>query len=299
MIHLASGWFGARPRLASAQLRLAADLGFPGLALLPGEPSLGLEGLAQARSDIGSAFVAAAWDSLQDPGDQDASLGISSIDPSAWRAAEALVQGALERLLALGARILIVPAGLDRTPGVQERSDRLLGRLRGRQDIGEGDEALEELLVLSSRDRGRQLEALARFLSGLKKAAPGLQLALVPDPSPAGLLDLEALKLLLDDPGLAGLGLWFDTAVAEARAALAHEPPGLWLDSLARHLAGATLQDFSAGCDHLPPGEGQVDWRLVAEYLPRRSVRVLALAPSYPGETALEARRCLQGFGIS
>ncbi|MFQ5749451.1 MAG: hypothetical protein ACE5H3_08350, partial [Planctomycetota bacterium] len=101
------------------------------------------------------------------------------------------------------------------------------------------------------------------------------------------------------DPGLAGIGLWFDPAVAEARAALAHEPPGLWLDSLARHIVGATLQDFSVGRDRLPPGEGQVDWRLVAEYLPRGAVRVLALAPSYPGEAALEARGCLQGFGIS
>ncbi|MFQ5749730.1 MAG: hypothetical protein ACE5H3_09770, partial [Planctomycetota bacterium] len=120
MIHLASGWFGARPRLASAQLRLAADLGFPGLALLPEEPTLGLEGLAQARSDTGSAFVAAAWDSLQDQGNQETSQGISSSDPSEWRAAGALVPGTLERLLALGARILIVPAGLDRTPGVRE-----------------------------------------------------------------------------------------------------------------------------------------------------------------------------------
>jgi len=299
MLHLASGWFGARPRLASAQLRLTADLGFPGLALLPEEPALGLEGLAQARSDTGSAFVAASWDSLQDGGNQEASQGISSTDDAEWRAAGALVPATLERLLALGARILIVPAGLDRTPGVRERSDRLLGRLRGRQDVGEQDEALEELRVLSSRDRERQLDALARFLFSLRKAAPGLQLALAADSSPAGLLDLGAAKLLLAEPALAGIGLWFDTAVAEARAALAHEPPGLWLDSLARHLVGATLQDFSGGCDRLPPGEGEVDWRLVAEYLPRRAVRVLALAPSYSGEAALEARRCLQGFGIS
>lgn len=296
---IASGWFGARPSLASAQLRAAAEMQFPGVGLLPGNPGLKLDGLDTARSDTGLGFDVAAWPVLAAADTPNP----ATTDSAELQRAVGAIPGALKVLEALGASALILRGGVDSGGGVPARSERLMGRLRSGEVAGPGDEVAEQLATLARepervRHRERQMEGLARFLHALSTRAPRLGLALAAEPSPAGVLDPGSLALLLEDPALAQVGYWHEMGTAEARAQLGLDEPGAWLDRFGPRIRGATLEDFDQGRDALPPGQGRADFRLVAEYLPRQALRVLSLAPSYPGEVVLEARTALDAVGI-
>lgn len=295
---LASGWFAGRPRQAAVQLERAAAAGFGGVSLLPGDPPLALEGLEPARRKLRMQFPAAALDALLAPEQRTLAAGAASADPGRQERAWAAATGALQQLSALGARILILAGGADEGGGRRERGERVLARLRSGERVRPGDEALEEALRAEPMALERQWESLARFLFRLAREAPGLHIALAPEASPAGLLTPGVLHLLLEDPALAGVGYWHDTAAAEARAELGLDQPGAWLDAFGRRTLGASLHDYAGGRDRLPPGQGKVDWRLLREYLPASARRVLSLAPSYPVGIAVEARTALGALGL-
>ncbi|TAH34554.1 MAG: hypothetical protein EYC70_16600 [Planctomycetota bacterium] len=295
---ISSGWFAGRPRLAAQQLQQAAEAGFGGVALLPGDPPLELDGLERTRRATRLAFRAAAFDALLAPDQRPSATGAASADHGRQERATSLLPGALSQLAALGGSLLIITGGVEEEPGAAERGERILARLRAGEAVSAGDEALEVLLSAPGSGRERQLEALARFAFAAQRMGAGVRVALAAEASPAGLLNPESLALLLADPALAAVGYWHDSAVAEARSDLRLEEPGMWLDRFGSRMLGATLQDYAEGRDLLPPGQGKVDWRLLAEYMPRAARRVLALAPSYALGIASEARSALAGLGI-
>lgn len=278
---LASSWFGQRARNLSHQLRLAPELRFDGIALLPGTGLLEREELPPPHLlKVG----AAALDAL-----------LPTADPQApprrlWQPER--MPAVCAELVRLACPLLILPVGADLQPEARERGERLLGRLRRGEALA-GDEALEELKLLDELAAERQLAELAAFLHESFRQAPGLRIALAPGPSPAALLTPGRLKLLFAELRQPGLGLWFDPPDAAARAAAGLAPPGAWLDGFGRNVFGISLHDFAAGRDGLPPGAGTVDWALIADYLPRTALRVLALAPSYSEEWLAESRSAL------
>lgn len=286
---LSAGWFGQRARRLDDQLRLAAGLGFPGVALAPGHPAPPQPWPDPERFPAGAAVAAAAWDALfpRAAGERIAEWSAAPEDTGAARAA----------LARLRCPLLILPAGGDPAPGARERGERLLGRLRAGEAL-RGDEALEELGLGDARASERRLEELAVALHQLLRAAPGLRVALAPGASPAGLLTPDRLALLFAELPDPRLGCWHDPADAESRAAFGLPPAGAWLDRFGARLLGVTLCDSAGGRDRLPPGAGAVDWPLLAEYLPREAARVLDLAPSYPEGRLAEARAVLAAARI-
>ncbi len=296
-MELASGWFGGRPRLASAQLREAHDLGMAGVTLLPGDPAIELEGIGAARRDLGRGFPSASWDALQAASHRNASRDAASADRQRQLPALGLLPAAVERLRRLGGSLLILPAGWDDDAGAVADGEALLGRLSCGEGVG-GEEAAAIRDRLDRHTRERQLEALARFVHSARSQAPGLRVALSVPASPAGLLDPEGLRLLLAERSLEGLGYWHDLGTVQTRSALGLEAAGAWLEAAGRACLGASLQDAVQGRDRLLPGEGEVDFALVAEYLPAGAQRVLSLAPGYPEAAVREARDALTSLRL-
>ncbi len=284
-MELSSGWFGGRPNLASAQLRTAREHGFYGIGLLPGDPFLGLDGISEAHRDTGTHFTAASWDALHE----------SENPPHDLEKAP----DAIQRLQALGANLLLIPAPPSSSEEAAGRGEKLLQRLREEGNL-EGDEAIEELLSQASTGLAaeRELESLASFVHTLLHRWPELSLALVPSASPASLLTVETTKLLLGELNHPALGLWLDLGAIHLRAALGLEAVGDWLQCQSHQIRGVSLQDYANGQDQLLPGEGSGDFRLVAEYLPSSARRVLQVAPAYPGEALQEALGVLESAGI-
>lgn len=281
---LSTSWFGQRARGLEDQLRLAAARRFTGVALLPGAAVPAEPWPEPERFPAAAKVGAAAWDAL--------CARDSSERRPQWSGGQQAVRAVLKALERLHCSLLIVPAGSEPLSGAHERGERLLGRLRA-GDLMDGDEALEELGRGSQAAAEKQLQELALTLHSLMRAAPGVQVALSPGPSPAGLLTPDRLALLLAELPQPALGLWHDPADAESRAAFGLPPAGAWLDGFRGRILGVTLCDSAGGGDRLPPGAGTVDWPLLAEYLPKAATRVLDLAPSYPEEWLLESRTLL------
>ena len=280
---LAHLWFGHKFPSLHQQVEAAQEQGFQGLGLLPGG----------AVVDIAAQEVAGARQRLQLAAlHLDALGGQNQEQGPAWR--QASISGVLRALKVLGCRQLIIPCGPDQRPEVRERAAKLEARVHAGERVVDTEEALEELLVLLGQSRESQLEQLAAFLYDLRRAAPGLNIALQPEPSAAGILDPHNFRLLLAEISELGIGYWHDTGVLEFRLMGGLEEPGAWLDGFSNILQGSTLHDFVGGAGLQPPGLGQVEWELLREYLPRSAKRILALAPSYPDEVLAEARTALQ-----
>jgi len=201
-------------------------------------------------------------------------------------------------LRALNTGVLILDPGFQQAVGAQERGEKLLRGLEESGSVDPGAEALEPLSSPDEEETERQLEAFARFAYALSQKAPGLKMAIRAEASPAGLLRPKHFNLLRQDAGLEWLGYWHDCGVAQTRAAFGLDQPGEWLDVAGAAVVGATLQDWAEGRDLLLPGEGLVDFQLLAEYLPPSSIRVLSAAPVYPMGSLPAARETLAAFGI-
>lgn len=286
-MHLATRWFGARSRDLDEQFAEAAALGFRGLALLPGSarPSR-----PWPAADAPARPVAASWELL-------APAPAGEPPARCWRVED--LSEVVKSAARLGIRLLLLPVGEEADSQRRARGRRMLERVQSEGSVDAADEALEELATARGLAQERELEQLAALLYAAARAAPGLQIALVPHASPAGLLDPQAFRLLVEELGEAAPLLWHDLAVAEERHALGLEEPGAWLDAWGGRIAGVALQDWAGGQGHLPPGAGQVDWPLLREYLPRETLRVLDLAPSYPGAVLSEARATLVAQGLA
>ncbi|MDP6849972.1 MAG: hypothetical protein QGH51_09805 [Planctomycetota bacterium] len=255
------------------------------MGLLPGDPFLTLEGIEEARSDTGSCFTAASWHGLLD------SEGSSILAEKS--------KEVIQRLQALGGKVLILPAPEFPSEEATGRGDKLLQRLREDGNL-DGDEAIEELLAQASTglQAERQLEELARLIHGLSHTWPGLSIALAPSASPASLLSVGSYQLLQAELDHPSVGLWLDLGAIQTRSALGLETVGDWLQCQSQKILGVSLQDFAEGQDQLLPGEGNADFRLVAEYLPSSARRVLQVAPAYPREALQEALGVLESAGI-
>ncbi|PCH83332.1 MAG: hypothetical protein COB96_00980 [Planctomycetota bacterium] len=280
MIQLNSGWFGGRPALASAQLREAHDLGFYGISLLPGEPGLNLEGLAEARADTGARFGAVALDALR----QNDQEGLGEVVP---------------RLKELGSKLLIIESPLLAKETLVASAEQLLSRKRAGANL-DGDEACEQFLLALADDCSgeQQLEHLVRRLYSVCHAYPGLQIALRPHPSPAGLLNPEYFRLLFGELSELPVGLWYCPGTVHTRMDCGLEAVGDWLELAPDRIFGCSLQDYADGVTHLLPGDGVVDFQSIVEYIPRDCQKVLTVAPAYPKEDLLETVRLLYSYGI-
>lgn len=287
-MELANLWFSPPSHSLEQQLDLARQLGFPGLGLLAGGhwPPRDRSDINHAARGLGADAGRISVLSLAVLDDEE-----DSAEPT-WR--RTTIPQILHSLRSLSCSQLLVPCGLDERPPLQERAAKLEARVARGERVEAREEALEQILVEADVAMEKQLQPLVAFLFDLRKAAPGLDIALRPESSAASLLDPRRLALLLDEIPEAQIGYWHDVGIAELRAAGGLEHPGAWLDAFANRLQGTTLHDCASGATHLPPGIGSVDWPLLAEYLPRQARRVLAVAPSYPGEVLAEARTSLE-----
>jgi len=281
---LAASWCRRRASTWSEQLDLASTLGFQGLGLLQE---------ASAPQDPAELQKAPACGPGQEIGALDADC--LRLTTEERPAPEALVAA----LRALGCRRLLLRAGLDQRPEVQARGQALLDRVRRGESVSAEDEAAAEFHGMTALDRERQLEDFLRYLTRLRALTPGLPLLLQVEASPAGLLDFRSLQLVYSETSSLELGYWHDTLATTLREAVGGDPASAWLDAFAARCGGATLEDCHQGVGGQPPGTGIVDWQLLREYLPQQAVKVLHIAPSYPGVAVEEARASLQALALS
>jgi sugar phosphate isomerase/epimerase len=73
---------------------------------------------------------------------------------------------------------------------------------------------------------------------------------------------------------------------------------GMWLDAYADHMVGVHLQDAADGQVDMPPGTGQVDFKLVHGYVGKNVERVLEIDARHGRAEILNAVQFLLGRGF-
>jgi hypothetical protein len=112
------------------------------------------------------------------------------------------------------------------------------------------------------------------------------------------LLSLQAVEWALDDLSKQGVGYWHNTVRIHQRFCAGLPNQGAWLEAFAPRMLGVHLADASEQERGLPPGAGEIDFKLVAEYLPKDAARVLEVDSRHGRPEVLAAVQFLIGAGI-
>jgi sugar phosphate isomerase/epimerase len=94
------------------------------------------------------------------------------------------------------------------------------------------------------------------------------------------------------------VGYWHDVGHAEVNERLGFTPHEEWLSRFGDRIIGIHLHDVRGIRDHRPPGEGEVNWRMVAEYLPHDAIKVCEFAELNEAEQIRDVVGFLREQGI-
>jgi sugar phosphate isomerase/epimerase len=183
-------------------------------------------------------------------------------------------------------------------PKLNRESDELHAKL---VEEGLSDELSEEIRdhVHRVQKKGqRQLEYFCRSLHGLLQEFAGIRLAVEPGIHLDDLLSFEAMSWVLDDLSKHGLAYWHDVGRIHQRAQMGLPGHGDWLDAYASRIVGVHLQDAAGEQIEMPPGQGEVDFRLLGEYVPREAARVLEINPRHGRTEILGSVQYLVDLGF-
>jgi sugar phosphate isomerase/epimerase len=189
-------------------------------------------------------------------------------DADERRHAIALTRATMDLAARLDADAIVVHAGeLVVLPDDERRLDAMY-----RHGLASTDEfaTLRETIVAARRRIvGPALDHLLLSLADLVPYAEqiGVRLGIESRQDYRDIPALEDCAAIFDRFTSPLLGYWHDTGHAQRQANLGYTPHEEWLKQLGRRLVAMHLHDCEGLRDHLIPGRGRVDFRMVVSYL--------------------------------
>ena len=86
--------------------------------------------------------------------------------------------------------------------------------------------------------------------------------------------NMDEMAGLLSEVLGSPVGYWHDVGHAEVQQRLGFDLHEEWLSQFKHRMIGIHLHDVLGISDHYPPGKGDVNWKMVAKYLPGGVVKV-------------------------
>jgi HAD superfamily hydrolase (TIGR01549 family) len=199
---------------------------------------------------------------MSSPDEANRQRGVEAIKPSIDLAAKA------------GARVVVVHCGT--LPGLVD-AEQHMREMVGRDEVetSEFDSIKQSMIEIRSRQIGPYFEAVKRSLRELIDYASGLGVCLglenryhyydIPTP--------EEMSELLSLGNPEQVGFIYDVGHAQTLDRLGFFPHEEWLRMFSSRMVGTHLHDVRGVTDHLAPGLGQVDFEMVARYIPEEAYR--------------------------
>jgi FMN phosphatase YigB (HAD superfamily)/sugar phosphate isomerase/epimerase len=223
---------------------------------------------------------------------------ISATDETCRREGVKAMQRSIDLARQLGARTVVVHAGsVDSDRSLED----LLGALftSGKTHSKEFEEIRQQLVNKRRELAPPRFQAVKRSLAELLDHANGQGVTLglenrfhfLEIPSPDELDELLALA------SPERLGVIYDVGHAQALSRLGFYPHAEWLKRFGKRIIGTHLHDVIGIQDHLVPGQGDVDFDLIAAYLPNDAIRTLEFQGFNTHEQVMAGLNFLQEHG--
>ncbi len=198
----------------------------------------------------------------------------------------------------LGVKALVVHAGNVRAEWPAEKELYRLYRC-GKKDTNEYLELKSQLVEQRASMAGPRLEAVMKsLLELLEYAAPlGVRLGLENRYHYMDIPILDEMEILLSLASPDHIGFWYDAGHAHTLDRLgffAHED---WLARYAGRIIGVHLHDAKGIDDHGAPGEGEIDFNRISQYLPDDAIHTLELKGDITAEQLLNSLQYLSQKG--
>jgi len=150
------------------------------------------------------------------------------------------------------------------------------------------------------RNRGEHLDALFSSLRALSEFSLGMEIRLGIEnryyfhEMPSS----EELAIILDRFKDGNVFYWHDTGHAQVFENLGLAKHADYLEAGKGRLAGVHLHDVVGVDDHLVPGKGNFDFRIIKPYLKKGTLKVIEAHPPATPEDIREGIKYLEGVGI-
>lgn len=159
-------------------------------------------------------------------------------------------------------------------------------------------EEIAEFVKKVQKSSQKQVEQFCRSLFTLMNEEPEVSFAVEPGREIDDLLGFEAMGWVVEDLGDRGLTYWHDVGRIHLREKLGLPKQGDWLETFSGRMAGIHLQDAGDDEAEMPIGLGEVDFKLLAEYVPKTAERVVEIGPSHGRAEILASVQFLVDHGF-
>jgi sugar phosphate isomerase/epimerase len=295
---LSTACFGSRLDSIEDQAFAAVAMGFRQIELGLSDAPPRLNGYEDTRRETGVQVSSIVAGCLKPRGERMASFLLGSTKDDEREQALLSVRRHIQLAQRMGAPVVIVRCAPVSDPKLAQEADDLRRKIAREGQTEELTESARALMRKVTKKGQRQVEHLCRSLHALLGEFPQTRIAVEPARRIEDLLGFEAMGWVLDDLKGKGLGYWHDTGFVHAQGELGLPGQGDWLDAFAPRMLGVHLQDVAESECELPPGRGEVDFRLLGEYVPRTACRVVQVNPRHGRSEILDCVQFLAALGL-
>jgi len=227
------------------------------------------------------------------------SLSLSSLNESERMEAVSFTKKTIDLAVNVGARAIVLHMG--EVPIDLSLQDRLY-KLNdgGYAQTKEYSQAKEELVYQRTSQAPSYLDAARKSLQELSEYSrqKGIMLGLETRFHPNEIPNMDEMAELLNEISESLVGYWHDVGHAEVQQQLGFGLHEEWLSRFKDKMVGIHLHDILGISDHHAPGRGNMNWEMVAKYLPPRIIRVCEIGEWNDEEQMQGVVKFLQKKGI-
>jgi sugar phosphate isomerase/epimerase len=295
---LSTSCYGTRLKTIEDQAFAAVAMGFRRLELGLSDAPVKMNGFEDSRRETGITVRSIVAGCLDPRSESMSGMKLGSLSEDSRECAINSVRRHIRLAQKYGCPVVVIRGCEIEDKTLQEEAERMHARIQREGPSDELKEKVRDLVARLTKKGQRQIDHLCRSIHQLQTEFPETRLALETGESVVDLLNYETVEWVLDDLGKHGLAYWHDTGRIQMRERAGLPSQGQWLDAFANRMVGVHLQDAAEGVPEMPPGTGQVDFKLVAGYVPRTAERVVEINPRHGRGEILAAVQFLVDHGF-
>ncbi len=227
------------------------------------------------------------------------SLSLSSLDESERIEAVSFAKKTIDLAASVGARAIVLHMG--EVPVDLSLQDKLYQLCEGDYtQTTEYSQVKEKLVYQRTSQAPRYLDAARKSLLELSEYTrqKGIMLGLETRFHPNEIPNIDEMAELLNGAPQNVVGYWHDAGHARVQQQLGFSLHEEWLSRFKDRLIGIHLHDIRGISDHHAPGKGNMDWEMIARYLPAGIIKVCEIGEWNDEERLKHVVKFLQDKGI-